>query len=116
MITYEIYKIIHLFFIILLFVTLALQIFGSAKKFYKMGYGIACLLILISGMGLLARINVPHAEPWDNWIRIKLGVWIVLTIASPIILKRFESIKKAWWYISLGLLLVALIAVQYKIA
>lgn len=116
MISYEIYKIIHLFCIVLLFATLALQVFAGSKKAYKMWSGVASLLILISGMGLLARINVPHAEPWDNWIRIKLGVWLILTIASPIIFKRFEKLKKTWWYIALALLLVALIAVQYKIA
>ena len=118
MITYEIYKIIHLFFIVVLFTTLGLQVFngGEAKKAHKMWYGIASLLILVSGMGLLARIGVPHAEPWANWIRIKLTVWLFLTIASPIILRRFPNFKKKWWFISLGLLLIAIISVQYKIA
>lgn len=118
MITYEIYKIIHLFFIVVLFATLALQVFTGSepKKVHKMWYGISSLLVLVSGMGLLARIGVPHAEPWANWIRIKLTVWLALTIASPIILKRFHQLKKTWWFISLALLLIAVISVQYKIA
>lgn len=117
MINYEIYKIIHLYSLVILFVGIALQTFTTTpKKSYKIWTGVASLLIFISGMGLLARIGVKHAEPWANWIRVKLAVWMILTIVTPIIFKRFSSYAKIWWIVSLVLLLVAMIAVQYQFA
>jgi len=93
-----------------------IQIYGDAsKKSFKMLSGVASLLILVSGMGLLARLGMPHGEPWPMWIHIKLGVWGAITILTPIILKRFPSFKKTWYPITFLLLIIVLYAVQYRI-
>lgn len=82
--TYEFYKTLHLFSLILtfgaLFSLLAIRYFAddSKKDLIKklsITHGVGLLLVLISGFGLAARLGYFAELP--TWIYIKLAIWLV---------------------------------------
>ena len=93
--SYEIYKLIHFFAIISLFLAIGtLLAFSGDKKRKKrimILHGLAVLALLVSGFGLIARLNM-HSFP--SWIWLKLGIWITLGILTPILIGR--KINKKW--------------------
>lgn len=48
-------------------------------------HGVALLLVLVGGFGMLARLGI--SGPWPLWIWIKMGVWLLLA-SLPVILRR----------------------------
>ena len=83
--SYEAYKIIHLVAIVLLFSgligILAVKMSGGVldgkvKSLMFASHGIGLLVLLVSGFGLLARLNLTHAIP--GWVFGKLAIWLIL--------------------------------------
>ncbi len=83
--SYEVYKIIHLVGIVLLFSgltgLLAIQMStgkleGKAKSLVFMSHGIGLLLILVAGFGMMARKGLISSIP--GWIYAKLFIWLIL--------------------------------------
>lgn len=110
MIAYEIYKIVHLlslFFIL----TTALMFFVAS---YRMRHFLPLLItsvvmLLVSGMGLLARVGVSHTEGWPLWAKLKLSFWIALSGCLVFFYKRPQ--KAALVYSLLGLIFTAAVVV-----
>ena len=103
-----IYKIIHLASVIILFGALGAGVYTNSNKNNKLAailHGIALVLILISGFGLLASI-------WDNqitwWIVAKLVIWLALGGSYALAKKRLLPENTAFAFI-LGLGVVAAI-------
>ncbi len=115
MIDYEIYKIIHLVMIVVLFSSFAVQCFAEKKqKVHSILAGVASLLILVSGMGLLARLGISHGEGWPLWAKLKVFFWAFIAFLTPVVVKRFPQHKKKWfWFILADFVLVAYIII-YK--
>lgn len=81
MISYETYKLLHLFFIIVFYICATLIIFNDqkdVKKWTKMTFSIISFLIFVAGMGLIARLHFKHTEPFPLWIRLKIANWLIL--------------------------------------
>ncbi|MFK8137792.1 MAG: SirB2 family protein [Bdellovibrionales bacterium] len=115
MLSYSVYKVVHLISLMFFFTAAAIQLQGSYKgKLFKIITGIATLLILISGMGLIARLGMPHGEPWPMWINVKMGIWLGLAITIPVIVKRFTSLKGIFYWISMVLFASAAYIAVYK--
>lgn len=75
---------------------------------FKIISGIATLMILVSGMGLIARLGFNHGEPWPLWAILKVVIWLVLSASLPIISKRFPKLKPmAYWLMLVGLVFAA---------
>lgn len=81
--TYEFYKTLHLFSLILtfgaLFSLLALKFFANDShktitKKLSMAHGVGLILVLISGFGLAARLGYFAELP--TWIYFKLAIWL----------------------------------------
>ncbi len=107
MISYEIYKTLHLFSVIFFIATLALQIYLNQKhKKIAIYSGILSFLVLLGGFGLLARIGISHREGWPLWAVLKLVIWLILAIGFPITLKRKPSLVSKLW-VPLSLLVLA---------
>lgn len=66
--------------------------------------GIASLLVLVSGFGLLAKI---HANQFSGWVIVKFVCWLGLSALAGIAYRR-PHLRGALAAIALGLILVAL--------
>ena len=84
----DIYKVIHLSGVIILFGALGAGIYTPSSKGNKLAgalHGISLLLIIVSGFGLVAKI-------WSNqftwWIILKLIIWLALGGSYALAKKR----------------------------
>jgi len=107
MISYEIYKVIHLSSLAFLLTGFALQFYGVKSKGFKILTGISTLLVLVSGMGLMARIGIAHGEAWPVWIFIKFAIWGIIGVGCAVIVKRAPQLgSKAY----VGMMLLFILA------
>lgn len=94
--SYEFYKFLHLFMIFSFLVLGTLNLTTVPSKIVKIGNGVVSFLILVAGMGLLARIGFSHGDGFPTWVILKMVIWLLLTVLIPVAGKRFpESGKKA---------------------
>lgn len=115
MIAYEIYKIIHLTSLMIFFTASAIALIGDKNiKIFKILQGLATLFILVSGMGLLARIGITHGSPWPSWAIFKVLIWLTLALSVPIINKRWPQFKTALYWPMMMLFVLAAILAVYK--
>ena len=90
MIPYEMYKVLHLLSVMLLFLCFGgLAIYVAAggtraanpnRTLVAALHGTAAFLVLLGGFGLLARLGLVQGR-FPLWVWIKLGVWVVLGVA-----------------------------------
>lgn len=112
MISYEIYKIMHIFGFVLLFMGLSGTLFAFASastvppRIKILGFashGLGLLLVLTGGFGMLARMGIIHSG-LPGWIHAKLAIWVALGIAISI------SKRKGQWAPALVALYAVMVA------
>ena len=106
MVSYEAYKLIHIFGILLLIFSLGglcLQatddrerVSGSGRKFLGMAHGAAVLIILVAGFGLLARLSISHGVAWPWWVWGKVGIWVFLGV-TPFVIRKSVTLTRSLW-------------------
>lgn len=83
MISYQVYKIIHITGIALLYMGLggillasasSGAIKGKAKLLGMVGHGVGLVFILVSGFGMLARLGIIQGG-MPGWVYAKLVIW-----------------------------------------
>jgi hypothetical protein len=79
---------------------------GRKKKVFVRVYMLVLLLFLISGFGLLAKLQIfsPANFSWAIWT--KIAVWVVIGFFPSIIAKANISLVKISGYALIGLLLL----------
>lgn len=95
MFSYQAYKTMHILFIVCFFSTMGFASSGSKlmqKKLGKFMVFLASFLILVAGMGLLARLGYTSANPFPLWVKLKIGNWVVITLLF-ISLFRLKTIE-----------------------
>lgn len=95
MISYETYKALHVFFILCFFSSMGFISYNSKiiqKRLGKWMIGVVSFLILVAGMGLIARLNFKHDEAFPLWIKLKIANWVVINIFF-ICLFRLKTIE-----------------------
>ena len=90
---YAVYKLMHFLGIFMLITALAATSMhvlrgGSRsdnphRRILGITHGMAALLILTGGFGMLARLNVMHGA-LPNWVYAKLAIWVALAAAMMV--------------------------------
>ncbi len=109
---YEFYKILHIISIFLLLTSASVGFFYSSKKSNQIIGGVSSLFILISGMGLLARIGIGGDFPL--WVILKIVIWLILAIGIPISIKRFKNKATLLYWLLISFAFMAAFLVIYK--
>jgi len=89
-VSYQFYKIMHLFGIFAMLVALAVSCGHAAlggrradnpmRKLLGAVHGIALLLVLTGGFGMLARLGAMHGA-LPMWVYLKLAIWVAFGAA-----------------------------------
>ncbi|MFQ5929099.1 MAG: hypothetical protein ACE5MK_05330 [Acidobacteriota bacterium] len=113
MVSYSIYKIIHLIGIFMIFVSLGGLIVVSAtdeanssrwRKLAAITNGIGLVVVMVAGFGLLARL--PIDWPWPGWVFLKMLIWLIFAAMIVLTGRVSKSGNYLWW----GSLLLAGVA------
>lgn len=107
--SFEFYRVVHIFGIVLLFCALGgLAVYASltrdakgsetpeqttTRKRLAMLHGIAMLVILVAGFGLMAKSGL--MKSWPTWIYGKLAIFVVLGAALQYV-RRTGQLGRAW--------------------
>lgn len=95
MITYETYKILHLFSLLVVVCAMGV-ILGEGRwipdRRFKGIITLGTILLFVGGMGLIARLGFKHGEPFPLWIWIKMVSWLILSVLL-ILLFRMQGKK-----------------------
>lgn len=119
--SYQVYKIIHLSGILMIFLALggaAVSAWsGGGKKYPGKGlvmatHGIGLLVALVGGFGLLARLGIISGLPL--WVWLKIAIWVFLAGVVTVFVRK-PSLAKGLWVICLLLGVCAAYLAQYKI-
>ena len=95
--SYEFYKIIHLIGIVLVLTGLmgmltvkmsGATLQGATRRLVFLSHGIGLLFVLVSGFGLMARLNMTQAMP--HWIYGKIAIWLIFGGAAALIKRKAQ--------------------------
>ncbi len=117
--SYLAYKVLHIVGILAVFLALgglaARSLDGStdmgsrAAKLAGMTHGLALILVLVSGFGLIAKLGTGFAL----WVWLKLAVWLVLGAMIALVRRMPQFASLLWFTIPLLGALAAYLAL-YK--
>ncbi len=114
--SYEFYKVLHVFAVALLMTslgTLATAGLGKGDRIHrvaKIAHGVALTIIFVAGFGLMARLGLFGGIPLWAWAKISL--WLVLGLAVIPLRRRPEWVGRLWLVIPVVGGLAAWLAIQ----
>jgi hypothetical protein len=109
MLSFLVYKNLHLLGVFMLLVALGgvtlQQINATAqeniwRKPVAITHGIGLLLVVVSGFGMLARLEI--FWPLPGWVIAKLVIWVIFG-GLIAVLGRAPSLAKPLWWITIAL-------------
>ena len=107
------YKVVHILGVLFLFTALGsllaaawpsgnaagsagAVIAGPLRKRAGLTHGLALVLVLVSGFGLLARLGSSHPGVWGLWVWLKLFTWLLLGAALTLIRRQPRWAPALW--------------------
>lgn len=118
---YEFYKFLHFVGLFTLICSIAALIYQTwahedatikARKWLMIFHGLAVVIILVSGFGLLARLGMMGG--WPSWVWIKLAAW-TFVIVVPSLVMRVPKARAFMWWLFPVVLYAAAYSVTYKL-
>lgn len=119
MISYQVYKLIHILGIALAFFSFGRLALGiqsklqdpKVRKNSMMLHGLGLFLILLGGFGMLARLGITSEIP--GWVWGKLVVWAILG-GVIVLFRKLANLMTVWMVGIYALLVTAIYLAQYK--
>lgn len=103
MLSLQVYKIVHIFGVMLLFTALgglAMHAINggdkasnAGRKLVAISQGVALLLIVVGGFGMLARLQLGGIP---GWLWAKIGIWVVLGGLVAVPYRKPELARPLW--------------------
>ena len=84
---------IHIISVIIFCSSLITDIVADRKILIKLTQGLFGLATLVSGGLLMQRFGLILSNSLPVWIKIKISIWLVLIIITPIVTKRFKKVS-----------------------
>ena len=99
--SYLFYKVLHVFGITMAFMALGGLIHGAlsggtdkSRKLIGATHGVALLIVLVSGFGLLAKLGLG----FPLWVWLKLAIWLLLGALLALV-RRMPQHAKVFWFL-----------------
>ena len=97
----QVYNVLHILGILLAFTALGAAILRTlaggedapGRKLIGITHGVALLLILVSGFGMLAKLKLGFAL----WVYLKIAVWVLIGAAIALI-RRLPAYATWFWF------------------
>jgi len=111
------YKVLHIIGILMLFLSIGGAIIRASidqkteklEKFVLMNHGIALIIIVIAGFGMLAKLGMV----FTGWVVVKIIIWLLMgALILPI--KKMPEKRAVWWFTALILGGIAAFMALYK--
>lgn len=109
--SYEFYKILHIFGVVFLFMTLGgltlhamnggTKDTNKSRRISSITHGLALFVILFAGMGLLARIGIASPGLWPVYVYLKLVIWLLMGAVIALIVRKPAWAKPLWFALPL---------------
>jgi hypothetical protein len=106
MISIGIYRLIHIFGILLVFLAIGgmtlhaanggTRATNRARVMVAITHGLGLFIILLGGFGMLARLGIAHGMDWPGWVWAKFAIWLVLG-ALFVLPYRFPALARPLW-------------------
>lgn len=113
--SYQIYKALHFLALITIVFSLAINtVLPTPNRSIKILGMTASLILFVAGMGLFARLGFSHGGAWPLWFKLKISLWCLLAIGTPIAMKRAPQRRPQIFAGSLFLLTCAVCVAVFK--
>lgn len=102
----ELYKILHLAGLFFVFASLggavlasqATSLPGGVRKLISITHGIALVVILFGGFGLLKYVGISHNPgTWPLWVWLKFAIWVFLG-AALVLVRKNPRLSTLFWF------------------
>jgi uncharacterized membrane protein SirB2 len=108
-----VYKVIHLASIFVFLSGASVMLLSPSKsKFWKILTGVSGFLVLVAGMGMLAKLY--PGQPIPAWVVVKIVIWLVLMGLGHMVAKRFPKYGMITYWITMALATIAAFLAVYK--
>ena len=97
-----------------MFLSITVSLYQPEKKLHKVLSGIVSMIVLLSGILLLRRFGISHSGPFPAWVIVKMGIWLSVTMITPIVIKRFTKFSKFLYLPWILLIFIAIAMAIYK--
>jgi hypothetical protein len=115
-VTYFDYKFFHILLAFSYLYLLVAACYNPKVKFYKLAVGFISMILFISGIMVMGSLSIPPTGPFPLWVWAKISIWLILSIAPPIVIRKAPHLAKYACVIFVVLILASAFLGVYKIS
>lgn len=103
---YSVVKIVHLVSLVAVSACLGIGFFAGVPRPLARILGmISSMLLMLSGFAL---ISVVVTGAWPLWVKLKIGLWLIIAISGPVMAKRLKKCRAQGYALLVVLMIVAI--------